>query len=163
MDKIYSGALNFIDQHERKYKLQAFKDIVEKDKQRTVDQAQKRAIDQAASGYTLTTVADARLGGTIVEMYQGKFRRENKNRKSMCLFMVDKDIFLIDQHKITKSDGLLVSTMLGIKETIPEADFHAKLEVRIQPRGITTGKRLRVDTLASLRLTGRVRGLQLLY
>jgi len=140
---IYSGSLSVIkNQAERRIQTQNF--------------AAK------TDNYQIAAITDQILGSKIITHYRTKF---NKNLKpgsdGSILFMMLKDtVWVVDKAgNITADDMDQIAKLMKINQLNRLLNLSAKLEVRIQPRGLNSpGKPTSIDVMASFRLSSAPTG-----
>ena len=74
--------------------------------------------------------------------------------------MIDKEIWIVDSKNVNKDEIEKISTIFGAKKEFNKLNnLTAKLEVRIQPRGLnapaSNPKPTSIDVMASYRLQGK--------
>ena len=109
---------------------------------------------ELTNNYVVAKVENDVLGKKILDHYTAKFAKVRRGRNSSGLFfMVDNQLY----HIAGDAPNQLMSTLGG---GIPHiGKLAAKLEVRIQPRGLTTpnkSKPVSIDVMASFRLSGKL-------
>jgi hypothetical protein len=136
---IYSGMLSYIkNKEERKQKL---KDFANK-----------------TDNYMLSKIENDELGDKILSHYIKKFEKAKRPTAdhSILIMMIGNQLFLIKGEapiELKRALGGEIPNLVGLK---------AKLEVRIQPRGLNSSSPARIDTMASFRLSGvSLKGLQI--
>lgn len=105
--------------------------------------------------YQIAAIKDSRMGDKIVDHYKNKFKKNLKSgAKGSILFMMLKDtVWMVDSEgSITTADLSQVAKMMGLDKLDKLSGLSAKLEVRIQPRGLNSAKPASIDTMASFRL-----------
>lgn len=106
--------------------------------------------------YQIAAIKDSSMGDKIIDHYRNKFKKNLKpGSRGSILFMMLKDtIWMVDQEgSITNADLHQVAEMMGLIKLDKISGLAAKLEVRIQPRGLNSAKPASIDTMASFRLT----------
>lgn len=146
VDRIYSGMLS-----------------VEKDKE--LRKAKMKRFVKGTKNYQLANIDNTIMGGKIIQHYKEKFKKSVKKDAdySMLLMMLGDEISLVTTKGTADTQTKqAVNAMLGIK-TLPRlTGIKAKLEVRIQPRGMTGGsKPVSIDVMASFRLSGKPPGVRI--
>jgi len=134
--KLYSGSLTIINDKDTR-------------------KALAREFAANTKNYQIAAIKDNSMGDKIISHYRNKFKKNLKSgSKGSILFMMLKDtVWMVDHEgSITNSDLLLVAGMLGLKKLDDLSGLSAKLEVRIQPRGLNSAKPASIDTMASFRL-----------
>lgn len=136
--KIYSGSLTII-----------------KDKDTRKALAQEFANE--TDNFQIANINGSGLGQKIIGHYKTKFKKNLKPRSdASVLFMMLKDkIWLVDTTgSLSRSDMDDIASQHELTKLDPLRDLSAKLEVRIQPRGLNSpGKHASIDVMASFRLS----------
>ncbi len=126
------------------------------------DQKERRrkleAFVKGTDNYQIAKLNDTTMGDKIISHYKKKFKKSQKDdaNVSYLLMMIGDTIWLVDKtSKATAQLDSAVAAMLG-GDTIPKiGKMQAQLEVRIQPRGLSSlGKPVSIDVMASFRLSG---------
>lgn len=135
--KIYSGALSIIkDKSTRKLMAQQFADQTD--------------------NYQIAMISSPAMGDKIIDHYKTKFKKNLKGGSdASLLFMFLKDkIWLVDTSgRLSASQKQEVARIMGLTKLDPLSGLEAKLEVRIQPRGLNSpSKHASIDVMASYRL-----------
>ena len=117
------------------------------------------------NNYQLANIDDTNLGNKIISHYKNKFKKEVKKDAdfSILLMMLGDSISVVTtQGTADKSTLDAISARLGV-DTIPKlSGLKAKLEVRIQPRGLNNkSKPVSIDVMASFRLSGNAPGVRI--
>lgn len=137
---------------------------VEKDQKVRKSKMEKFA--KGTKNYQLANIDNMTLGNKVLQHYKEKFKKSVKGDAdySMLLMMIDNEISLVTT-KGTADTQLkqAINGMLGVKSIPKLSGLKAKLEVRIQPRGMTGGsKPVSIDVMASFRLSGKPAGVNVL-
>jgi hypothetical protein len=106
--------------------------------------------------YQIAAIKDNSMGDKIINHYKNKFKKNLKaGSKGSILFMMLKDtVWMVDSvGSIDRADLIQVAEMMGLATLHKISGLSAKLEVRIQPRGLNSSKPASIDTMASFRLT----------
>jgi hypothetical protein len=117
--------------------------------------AMAREFAANTDNYQIAAIKDSSMGDKIIDHYKNKFKKNLKSgSRGSILFMMLKDtVWMVDQEgSITKSDLINISEMMGLETLHNISGLSAKLEVRIQPRGLNSAKPASIDTMASFRL-----------
>ena len=135
--QLYSGSLIVIkDKDERRIKTQEFA--------------------KNTANYQIATISDRILGDKILTHYKTKFKKNLKSGSdaSVLLMMLKDKVWMIDTYgSITQSELEEVAKRFDLEELDRLSDLTAKLEVRIQPRGLNSpGKPTSIYVMASFRL-----------
>ena len=135
--QLYSGSLTVIrNKDERRSKTQEFA--------------------KGTENYQIAAISDRILGNKIIDHYKTKFKKNLKSGSdASILFMMLKDkIWMVDKTGTITADELNeVAKRFGIDQFDKLNNLTAKLEVRIQPRGLNSpGKPTSIDVMASFRL-----------
>lgn len=134
---LYSGSLSIIkDKDERRIMTQNFA--------------------KNTSGYQIAAITDTTLGNKIIDHYKTKFKKNLKGGSDgSILFMMLKDrVWVVDTNgSVTSNDMKEIASRMNLEILDNLSNLTAKLEVRIQPRGLNTpGKPTSIDVMASFRL-----------
>lgn len=135
--QLYSGSLTVIkDKDERRIKTQEFA--------------------KGTDNYQIAAITDKILGNKIIDHYKTKFKKNLKSGSdASILFMMLKDkIWMVDSTGVISSSEMEeVAKRFGLDGFDKLSNLTAKLEVRIQPRGLNSpGKPTSIDVMASFRL-----------
>lgn len=133
---------------------------IEKDKDRR--RAKLMSFAAATDNYQIAKINDTSMGDKIISHYKKKFKKSQKSDAdaSVLLMMIGNDIWLVDKtSKYTSEVDKMVASYFG-EASIPKiGKLQAALEVRIQPRGLSSpGKPVSIDVMASFRLSGGLSG-----
>lgn len=137
VSKIYSGSLTIISDKEARKNL-------------------ARAFAENTKNYQIAAIKDSTMGDKIITHYTNKFKKNLKSgSKGSILFMMLKDTVWMVDHvgDVNNADLLQVAEILGLNKLDKISGLQAKLEVRIQPRGLRSAKPASIDTMASFRLS----------
>lgn len=109
--------------------------------------------------YQLAKISDSALGDLILEHYSAKFNKSRNPRADggNILFMVIGDyLFYINKtSNVKQTDVDTFAKYFGVNKFVTLNNLSASLEVRIQPRGLSSpNKPVSIDVMASLRLNG---------
>lgn len=121
----------------------------------------KKLEDFAANtvNYQLAKIQNLTLGKKIIDHYEAKFKKSEKSDAdySMLMMMIDNEIWFIkDSGTASKDLKTKILAKFGASQIPVLSNLNAALEVRIQPRGLTSpGKPVSVDVMASYRLSGK--------
>lgn len=114
------------------------------------------------SSYQIAAITDTNLGNKIIDHYKTKFKKNLKGGSdASILFMMLKDrIWMVDTYgTVTSNDMKEIASRMGLEVIDDLNNLTAKLEVRIQPRGLNTpGKPTSIDVMASFRLASAPSG-----
>jgi len=140
--QISSGSLTVIrDKDERRIQTQSFADNTK--------------------NYQIAKISNSMLGDKILQHYKTKFKKNLKSGSdaSILLMMLKDTVWLVDTHgAIAPADMEETAKKFGLSSFDKLKDLTAKLEVRIQPRGLNSpGKPTSIDVMASFRLAGAPR------
>ena len=143
VNKIYSGSLTVIsNKDERRIATQNFA--------------------KNTTNYSIAAISDAKLGDQIVKHYKTKFKKNLKvgSQGAILLMMLKDTVWLIDTDgSVTDADMADLAKRFKIDKFDDLKNLTAKLEVRIQPRGLNSpGKPTSIDVMASFRLAGAPQG-----
>lgn len=133
---------------------------VEKDKK--IRKAKMDRFVKGTKNYQLANIDNMTLGSKIIEHYVEKFKKSVRKDAdySMLLMMIDNEISLVATKGTADAQvKQAVNAMLGVTSIPKLSGLKAKLEVRIQPRGMSGGsKPVSIDVMASFRLSGKPTG-----
>ena len=124
------------------------------------DKSTRKALAQEFANntrdYQIAKISSSVMGKKIVDHYKTKFKKNLKpGSQASLLFMFLKDkVWLVDTTgKISNEHKAEIAGMMGLAKLDPLKNLEAKLEVRIQPRGLNSpAKPARIDTMANYRL-----------
>lgn len=136
VSRLYSGSLTVI-------------------KDKDTRKALAREFAANTKNYQIAAIKDGTMGDKIISHYRNKFKKNLKSGSSgSILFMMLKDtVWMVDHEgSIVNADLLQVADMMGLDKLDKLSGLSAKLEVRIQPRGLNSAKPASIDTMASFRL-----------
>lgn len=116
--------------------------------------------------YQLANIDDTNMGNKIIDHYKHKFDKEAKKRNadgSILIMMLGNSISIVTtKGKVTKEMKDIISGRLGVTSIPALSGLKAKLEVRIQPRGLNNAtKPVSIDVMASFRLSGKAPGVEI--
>lgn len=135
--KIYSGVLSIVsDKSMRKNLAQHFANNTD--------------------NYQIAMISSPAMGKKIIDHYKAKFKKNLKpgsNASLLFMFLKDK-VWLVDTSgTLTAARKQEVANMMGLTKLDNLSGLEAKLEVRIQPRGLNSpAKHASIDVMASYRL-----------
>lgn len=146
INKIYSGMLT-----------------IESDKK--VRKAKLKVFASNTDNYQLAKIDDKKMGDMIISHYKKKFKKEVRSDAdySVLYMMIDDELFFVeDTSGSTPKMVKDLHDLLGVR-SVPKLDgLKAKLEVRIQPRGLSSpDKPGSIDVMASFRLSGKPTGVKI--
>ena len=146
INKIYSGMLT-----------------IESDKK--VRKAKLKIFASNTDNYQLAKIDDKKMGDMIISHYKKKFKKELRSDAdySVLYMMIDNELFFVeDTSGSTPKLQKELHDLLGVTK-VPKLDgLKAKLEVRIQPRGLSSpDKPGSIDVMASFRLSGKPTGVKI--
>lgn len=136
VSKLYSGSLTVISDKDARKNL-------------------ARNFAANTKNYQIAAIKDSSMGDKIITHYTNKFKKNLKaGSKGSILFMMLKDtVWMVDHTSgIDNADLIQVAEMMGLATLHKISGLSAKLEVRIQPRGLNSAKPASIDTMASFRL-----------
>lgn len=124
------------------------------------DKDTRKAMAKEFAGYTdnyqIAQISSSVMGKKIVDHYKSKFKKNLKRgSKASMLFMFLKDkVWLVDTTgTLSPAHKAEVAEMMGLSGLDDLKALEAKLEVRIQPRGLNSpSKPASIDAMASYRL-----------
>lgn len=108
--------------------------------------------------YSLAKITSDDLGNKILDHYKKKFKKVKRSdaSSSLLMMMLGNEIYFIDRIGTVKDDLKIISGMLSSQPIPTMRNLSASLEVRIQPRGLSSeGKPVSIDVMASFRLAGK--------
>lgn len=143
---IYSGMLSVEkDKEVRKFKMQSFV--------------------KGTKNYQLANIDNTTMGNHIIGHYKSKFKKSVKKDAdySILLMMLGDSISLVTTKGTASADlKKVINSKLGVTNIPKLTGIKAKLEVRIQPRGMNGGsKPASIDVMASFRLSGKPPGVNI--
>lgn len=101
----------------------------------------------------LSKIEDPSLGAAFLRHYKNKFRPRDSATYSLLVLMMDRELYFIKNDGVPKEVIQQLEDRLGLTDPIPLlTKCSARLEVRIQPRGLNSSSPARIDTMASYRL-----------
>ena len=138
--KIYSGTMTIeSDKVKRRQKLVNFADNTK--------------------NYQIAKIDDTKLGTGIINHYIKKFKKGIKSdaNYSMLFMMIGNELWFIDDHgSISSNEQQQILKRFGTNNFPVLSNLKAQLEVRIQPRGLSSpDKPVSIDVMASFRLSGK--------
>lgn len=111
--------------------------------------------------YQLANIDDTSMGDMIISHYQKKFKKSRiGNNPSILMMMIGNELWNIEKTSNVTNDMMnKVFQKLSVSKLNNLDNLKAKLEVRIQPRGLSSpGKPNSIDVMASFRLSGKPSG-----
>lgn len=116
---------------------------------------------RVTENYQLAKISNTQLGNAIVTHYKKKFKNSIKPAAdaSVMLMMIDNSLWMVDADaKFNSTYSKALTSMFG--KPMPKIpSLQAALEVRIQPRGLSSPEKpVSVDVMASFRLASKVAG-----
>jgi len=146
INKIYSGMLT-----------------IESDKK--IRKAKLKVFASNTDNYQLAKIDDKKMGDMIISHYKKKFKKEVRSDAdySVLYMMIDNELFFVEDTSGSTAKMLKdLHALLGVT-SVPKLDgLKAKLEVRIQPRGLSSpDKPGSIDVMASFRLSGKPTGVKI--
>lgn len=136
---------------------------IEKDKE--IRKIKMQRFVKGTKNYQLANIDNVTMGQQIIKHYKHKFNKSVKKdaNYSMLLMMMGDEISLVTtKGAVDNQIKQTVASMLGVKNIPKLTGLKAKLEVRIQPRGMTGGsKPVSIDVMASFRLSGKPPGVKI--
>jgi|GEM_PF-4489599 len=139
--KLYSGVLTVIsDKALRRSKLLDFVNNTE--------------------NYQLANIDDTSMGDMIISHYKKKFKKSRRgNNPSVLMMMIGNELWTIEEAGVSTTTMKKIYEKLNVSKLNDLSNLKAKLEVRIQPRGLSSpGKPNSIDVMASFRLSGKPSG-----
>ena len=130
-----------------------------------VRKAKMERFVKGTKNYQLANIDNTTMGNHIIEHYKNKFNKEVKKDAdySILLMMLGDSISLVTTKGRAPAGAMdAICAMLGVKSIPKLTGLKAKLEVRIQPRGMTGGsKPPSIDVMSNFRLSGKPPGVNL--
>jgi len=112
--------------------------------------------------YQIAAISDTAMGSKIIDHYKTKFKKNLKGGSdASILFMMLKDkIWMVDTTgSLSSSELAEIAQRFGINKLDKLKNLTAKLEVRIQPRGLNSPTKMTsIDVMASFRLANAPAG-----
>lgn len=113
--------------------------------------------------YNVANISSSTLGNKIIAHYKTKFKKSIRagTRKNILAMMIGNEMWIVDHSGgLTKKELTQIATIFGAKKEFNKlTNLTAKLEVRIQPRGLnapaSNPKPTTIDVMASYRLQGK--------
>jgi len=110
--------------------------------------------------YQIANIADTSLGNKIIQHYKTKFSKSKNTARArghILMMMIKDEIWLMDTSgEVSIKDKETIAGLFGVNKINQLSGLTAALEVRIQPRGLSTpGKPTSIDVMASYRLKGK--------
>jgi hypothetical protein len=111
------------------------------------------------ANYQLAKIENADMGQKILDHYHNKFVKSIRSDAdhSILMMMIGKEIWFIEEKGNLSAKGKLqIAEKFGVNNIAVMNQLKANLEVRIQPRGLSSpNKPVSIDVMASFRLAGR--------
>lgn len=112
--------------------------------------------------YSIANISNSGLGQKVLDHYHKKFHDNlNPGADHSIMFMMLKDTiwFLEETGSLSFQEKKMVAQLFGATEISTLRELNAKLEVRIQPRGLKDkSKPTSIDVMASFRLARKPAG-----
>jgi hypothetical protein len=112
--------------------------------------------------YSIASINDSTLGQKVLDHYHKKFHANlNSDADHSIMFMMLDDTiwFLEETGNLTYPEKKMVSDLFGATQITVLRELVAKLEVRIQPRGLKDkSKPTSIDVMANFRLSRKPAG-----
>ena len=127
------------------------------------DQALRRAalvsFANSTKNYQIANISDTTLGNGILTHYKKKFSKSKNMTRAkghVLLMMIKDEIWYVDKSGVDDQTMKQISSLLGVRTINKLSGLNANLEVRIQPRGLSSpNKPVSIDVMASFRLKGK--------
>jgi hypothetical protein len=128
------------------------------------DRMQRRVLTQNFADntrdYQIANIASPDLGNKIISHYKNKFKKSmNRSRAQghVLMMMIKDELWWVDKTtNVSVKELEFISQLFGVKKINKLQGLTAQLEVRIQPRGLTSPtKPTSIDVMASYRLKGK--------
>lgn len=140
VSKLYSGSLT-----------------IESDKKKR--RANLITFTQNTANYQLAKIENATLGQKILDHYHHKFIKSVRGDAdhSILMMMIGNEIWFVEERGTLDAAGKkMVAEKFGVNNFAVMNSLKANLEVRIQPRGLSSpDKPVSIDVMASFRLAGK--------
>lgn len=114
------------------------------------------------TNYNIANISSSTLGNKIIAHYKSKFTKSIRPaiRKNVLAMMIGNDIWIVDSKNVTAEELKKIAAIFGSSKPFNKlSNLTAKLEVRIQPRGLNAPannpKPTTIDVMASYRLQGK--------
>ena len=116
---------------------------------------------QNTKNYQLANIDDTSMGDLIISHYKNKFKKSRKgNNPSVLMMMIANELWVVE--KTSNVTDMMMKNLyqrLNVDKVNEMSSLKAKLEVRIQPRGLSSpSKPNSIDVMASFRLSGKPSG-----
>lgn len=113
--------------------------------------------------YQIANIADAQMGTKIITHYKKKFQNSIVRQRAqghILMMMIKDEMWYVDTSGVVSDNDLnVVAGLFGASKFNKMTGLTAKLEVRIQPRGLSNPQKMAsIDVMASFRLTGKPTG-----
>jgi len=110
--------------------------------------------------YQLANLDDTSMGDMIISHYKKKFKKSRRgSNNSVLMMMIGNELWTIEDTGIPNETMTKVYQKLNVSKLNNLSNLKAKLEVRIQPRGLNSpGKPNSIDVMANFRLSGKPSG-----
>jgi hypothetical protein len=130
------------------------------------DQALRRAalvsFANNTKNYQIANITDSSLGDGILTHYKKKFNKSKRTTRAkghVLIMMIKDEIWYVDKSGVDDATMKQISSILGVRTINKLSGLTANLEVRIQPRGLSSSnKPVSIDVMASFRLKGKPTG-----
>lgn len=131
-------------------------------KDKETRRAMTREFMNGTANYQIANISDNTMGDKIIAHYKNKFKKNLKpgNDVSILFMMLKDTVWMVDQiGNLTPAEKKEVTFAMGLRELDPLRGLAAKLEVRIQPRGMSGSTKMpSIDVMASFRLSSAPTG-----
>ena len=115
--------------------------------------------------YQIAAIIDTAMGDRILTHYKKKFAKSRVTSRAkghIIMMQIRNDIWIVQKSgRVNKAELMEIATKMGATGPFSELKgLTAQLEVRIQPRGLTSkgSKPTSIDVMASFRLKGAPKG-----
>lgn len=128
------------------------------------DKMQRRVLTQNFADntrdYQVANIASPTLGSKIIGHYKNKFKKSMVRGRAdghILMMMIKDELWWVDKTStVSQKDLDAVAKLFGVNKINKLQGLTAQLEVRIQPRGLTSPtKPTSIDVMASYRLKGK--------
>lgn len=142
--EIYSGSLSIV-------------------KDKSVRHALAHNFAENTANYQIANIADAQMGNKIIAHYKTKFQKSISRARAeghILMMMIKDELWYVDTSgSVSDNDLNTIAGIFGASSLKKLTNLTAKLEVRIQPRGLSNpSKPASIDVMASFRLKGKPTG-----
>ena len=130
---------------------------IEKDKK--IRRSKLLNFTQNTANYQLAKIENTQLGQKVFDHYHNKFNKSIRGDAdhSILMMMIGNDVWFIEEKGNLSATGKkMIATKFGVNNIAVLNQLKANLEVRIQPRGLSSSdKPVSIDVMANFRLAGK--------